>query len=124
MNIRVLIVDDETDFVETVVNRLKKRKVDATGVFSGEAAIGKLKEEAFDVVVLDVKMPGGMDGIETFREIRKIQPSAEIILLTGHASVETSAEGMEMGAFDYLMKPANFQELLKKIQGAFQRKKS
>ncbi|MBW2284913.1 MAG: response regulator, partial [Deltaproteobacteria bacterium] len=86
---RVLIVDDEEDFLETLVKRLGKRNLDATGVLSGEEALEAMKEKLFDVVILDVKMPGGMDGIETLREVKKVQPLAEIILLTGHGSVET-----------------------------------
>ena len=122
--IRVLVVDDEVDFLETLVNRLKKRKFEAEGATSGEAALELLKEKLFDVVVLDMKMPGGMDGIETFREMRKIQPHAEVILLTGHASVETSIEGMKLGAFDYLLKPVKFEELLAKLAAAIEKRVS
>jgi DNA-binding NtrC family response regulator len=119
---RVLVVDDETDFLETIVNRLNKRKLDAKGVTSGEAAIDLLKEELYDVVLLDIKMPGGMDGIETLREIKRIQPLVEVLLLTGHASVETSIEGMKQGAFDYLLKPMKFEDLLTKMAQAFEKK--
>ena len=122
MNFRVLVVDDEIDFLETIVNRLEKRKLEAKGVTSGEEAIALLKEELFDVIILDIKMPGGMDGIETLREIKKIQPLTEVLLLTGHASVETSIEGMKVGAFDYLLKPIKFEELLLKIATAFEKK--
>jgi DNA-binding NtrC family response regulator len=118
----VLVVDDEEDFVETLVNRLKKRKVPTTGVLSGEEAIDLMKKREFDVVILDIKMPGGIDGIETLREIKKIQPLAEVILLTGHASVETSIEGMKLGAFDYVLKPIKLEELLPKLAEAFERK--
>ena len=119
---RVLIVDDETDFLETIVNRLLKRKIDATGVPCGETALTLMKEKKFDIVLLDIKMPGGMDGIEILREIKKIQPSTEVILLTGHASVETSIEGMKSGAFDYLIKPVKFAELMEKLIAAFEKK--
>ncbi len=119
---RVLVVDDEVDFLETIVKRLQKRKIDTEGVTTGEAAIETLNEKLFDVVLLDVKMPGGMDGIETLREIKKIQPLVEVILLTGHASVETSIEGMKLGAFDYLLKPMKFEELLIKMASAFEKK--
>ena len=118
----VLVVDDEEDFVETFVNRLNKRKVPTTGVLSGEEAIELMKKKDFDVVILDIKMPGGMDGIETLREIKKIQPLAEVLLLTGHASVETSIEGMKLGAFDYVLKPVKLEELLPKLAKAFERK--
>ncbi|BBO66658.1 response regulator [Desulfosarcina alkanivorans] len=119
---RILVVDDETDFLETIVNRLNKRKLDARGVASGEAALDVLKEELYDVVLLDIKMPGGMDGIETLREIKRIQPLVEVLLLTGHASVETSIEGMKQGAFDYLLKPMKFDDLLSKMAQAFEKK--
>ena len=119
---RVLVVDDEEDFLETLVNRLQKRDIDAAGVKSGEEALKMMKGKLFDVVILDVKMPGGMDGIEALREIKKIQPLAEVILLTGHASVETSIEGMKLGAFDYLLKPVKLEELMTKMAQAFEKK--
>jgi len=119
---KILVVDDETDFLETILARLKKRKLDATGVTSGEAAVNLLKNQLFDVVLLDVKMPGGMDGIEALREIKRIQPLVEVVLLTGHASIETSIEGMKQGAFDYLLKPMKLEELLSKMAEAFEKK--
>ncbi|MCJ7540383.1 MAG: response regulator [Desulfobacterales bacterium] len=119
---RILVVDDEVDFLETIVNRLQKRKLNASGVTSGEKAVELLQNELFDVVILDIKMPGGMDGIETLREIKKIQPLVEVILLTGHASVETSIEGMKLGAFDYCLKPIKFEDLLQKMGAAFSKK--
>jgi DNA-binding NtrC family response regulator len=119
---RALVVDDEQDFLETLVNRLGKRSIDTTGVRSGEEAVEVMKKKLFDVVILDIKMPGGMDGIETLREMKKIQPLAEVILLTGHASVETSIEGMKLGAFDYLIKPIKLEELLTKMAEAFDKK--
>jgi DNA-binding NtrC family response regulator len=118
----VLIVDDEEDFLETIINRLKKRDIDATGSRSGEEALEVLKVKPFDVVVLDIKMPGGMDGIDVLKEIKKLYPLTEVILLTGHASVETSIDGMKLGAFDYLMKPIKLEELLKKIAQAIEKK--
>jgi len=119
---RALVVDDEEDFLETLVNRLNRRNIETSGVRSGEEALELMKKKLFDVVILDIKMPGGIDGIETLREIRKIQPLAEVILLTGHASVETSIEGMKLGAFDYLLKPVKLEELLVKLGEAFEKK--
>ncbi len=119
---RILVVDDEVDFLDTIVNRLQKRKLNAAGVASGEEAIALLKEQLFDVIILDIKMPGGIDGIEALREIKKIQPLVEVILLTGHASVETSIEGMRLGAFDYCLKPIKFEDLLQKMVSAFEKK--
>ena len=121
-NFRVLVVDDETDFSETIVKRLRKRGLEAECVASGEAALEMMKGKRFDVVLLDIKMPGGMDGIETFREMKKIQPLTEVIFLTGHATLESSVEGMKLGAFDYLIKPVKLDDLLPKLAEAFQKK--
>ena len=119
---RVLVVDDEKDFVEATVKRLGKRGIDTEGVLSGEQALELMKEKRFDVVLLDIKMPGGMDGIETLREMKKIAPLTEVILLTGHASVESSIEGLKLGAFDYLLKPMKLEDLIKKLAEAFEKK--
>jgi two-component system, OmpR family, response regulator len=118
---RVLIVDDELDFLETIVKRLQRRKIDATGIESGLKALELLEREPFDVVILDVRMPG-MDGIETLKEMKKKRPLMEVIMLTGHASVESGVQGMQYGAFDYVMKPANIDDLLEKIHQAYERK--
>jgi DNA-binding NtrC family response regulator len=116
-NFNVLLVDDEAEFLETLVKRIKKRDVNVTGVESGEKALAFLGEHPVDVVVLDVRMPG-MDGIETLRELKKRHPLVEVIMLTGHASLEVAIEGMELGAFDYLMKPIDIDELLYKLEDA------
>ncbi len=118
---RVLIVDDEPDFLETILKRLKRRKIDATGVSSGKEALDLLERQPFDVVILDVRMPG-MDGIETLKEMKKRRPLLEVIMLTGHASVEAGMQGMQLGAFDFVMKPADIDELLEKIRQAHERK--
>lgn len=118
---RVLVVDDEPDFLETIVKRLKRRNIDVTGVDSGKAALELLESEQFDVVILDVRMPG-MDGIETLKEMKVKRPLMEVIMLTGHASVESGMQGMRLGAFDYVMKPASIDELLEKIRQAHERK--
>ena len=118
---KVLFVDDEIDFLETLMKRMKKRGVDVAGVGSGEKALDYLNKQLVDVVVLDVRMPG-IGGINTLREIKKIDPLMEVIMLTGHASIEAAIEGMQSGAFDYLMKPADFDELFYKIQDAFKRR--
>lgn len=117
-SINVLIVDDETEFLETVVKRLRKRNLTVSGVASGEAALKQLETNPAQVVVLDVKMPG-MSGLDTLREIKKRYSGVEVIMLTGHASTEAALEGMAMGAFDYLMKPTQIDELVYKIQDAF-----
>ncbi len=117
----VLLVDDEAEFLETLVKRLRKRKLNAMGAKSGEEALEVLRAQPVDVVVLDVKMPG-MDGIETLREIKRHSPLVEVIMLTGHANMEVAITGMELGAFDYLMKPMDIDELLYKLQDAYKKK--
>jgi two-component system, OmpR family, response regulator len=121
-NFNILIVDDEEDFRVTLVKRLQKRKLEVFGAESGQKALTLMDAMIFDVVVLDVKMPG-MDGIETLREMKKKNPLTEVILLTGHASMESGIEGMKFGAFDYVMKPVNIDELLEKIRQAYERKR-
>jgi DNA-binding NtrC family response regulator len=123
-NPNILVVDDEGDFLETLMNRLKKRNIGTLGCASGEEAVRLAKAHPFDVVILDIKMPGGMDGIETLREIKRIRPETEVILLTGHASLETSVEGMKQGAYDYLLKPIRLEDLLEKLVLALERKGS
>ncbi len=120
---KVLVVDDEKDFLEMTVKRLSKRGIDCQGVQSGEKAVEKMKNYHCDVVLLDVKMKG-MSGIETLREIKRSNPLVEVIMLTGHASVESGIEGMKLGAFDYLMKPMEFEPLLEKLQEAYEKKNS
>ncbi|MEN6440459.1 MAG: response regulator [Syntrophobacter sp.] len=120
-NFSVLIVDDEVEFLETLVKRLRKRKIKVEGVTGGESALRSLKEIPVDIVVLDVKMPG-MGGLETLREIKRAYPLIEVIMLTGHANMEVAMEGMDLGAFDYLMKPTDIDDLLYKIQDAYKRK--
>jgi len=117
----VLLVDDEKEFLDTVIKRLRKRGVNAIGAENGEEALEKIEHHPVDVVVLDVKMPG-MDGIQTLREIKKNHPLVEVVMLTGHASIEVAIEGMELGAFDYLMKPVEIDELLYKLQDAYKKK--
>jgi two-component system, OmpR family, response regulator len=118
---KVLIVDDEQDFLETIVKRMQARSIDVTGADSGSKALELLDGRDFDVTILDVKMPG-MDGIETLREIKKKKPLTEVIMLTGHASVESGIQGMQLGAFDYVMKPVALDELLEKVRQAYERK--
>jgi two-component system, OmpR family, response regulator len=118
---KVLIVDDELDFLETIVKRLQARDVDVSGVESGYLALEALDHSPPDVIILDVRMPG-MDGIETLRQIKEKKPLTEVIMLTGHASVESGIQGMQLGAFDYLMKPIALDELLEKVRQAYARK--
>jgi len=112
------MVDDEKEFVEPLAERLSMRDYDVTTSLSGEEAIEKIKASRFDVVVLDVSMPG-MDGIETLREIRRLKPLIEVILLTGHATVDSAIDGLKLGAFDYLKKPCETEDLIVKIEQAY-----
>lgn len=118
---RVLLVDDEEDFVEMLSLRLQEAGEKVSAAYSGEECLDALAKTHIDVVVLDIKMPG-MDGMETLVEIKKRFPLVEVIMLTGHGSAETAVEGMKLGAFDYLMKPAEFEELTAKLQRARERK--
>lgn len=118
---RVLVVDDEVDFRETMVNHLLKRTVDASGAEDGEKALELVNKFNYDVVILDIRMPG-IDGITALREIKKIKPLIEVILLTGHGSVESGIEGMKLGAFDYILKPAKFDDIFQKIEQAYEKK--
>ena len=120
----VLLVDDEEPFVATMIKRLTKRGFDVQGAFSGDAALKALAEHPnIQVVILDVKMPG-MDGIETLKEIKRQFPLVEVIMLTGHATVESAIEGMKQGAFDYLMKPCEIETLVSKVGEAAARKRA
>ena len=119
--IRLLLVDDEDDFRTTLASRLRKRKLVVWDVNNGYQALEEVKSKLIDVAVVDVKMPG-MDGLEALKQIKLINPFIEVIMLTGHASVESGIEGMRLGAFDYLMKPCDINELILKIEDAYQRK--
>lgn len=118
---RVLVIDDEVDFVETIVKRLRDRGLDAQGALSGPEGLKILDERDFDVIILDVKMPK-MNGIEALREIKKKKPLVEVIMLTGHGSVESGIQGLQLGAFNYVMKPVPLNELLKQMSQAYERK--
>jgi CheY-like chemotaxis protein len=117
-NIRVLLVDDEEQFVKNMARILKVRGFDVATAFSGYDALDTVKKEGgFDVVVLDVKMPG-MDGIETLGEIKKLAPGTEVIMLTGHATLSSGAQAMRKGAYDYMMKPFEIEDLVEKLKEA------
>lgn len=114
MKIKVLLVDDEKDFVETLAQRLEVRDFDVRYSLSGDDALVLIQEHDIDVIILDVLMPG-KDGIETLRLIKNLKPLIQVIMLTGHATVETGIEGMKLGAYDYLVKPTETEELVEKI---------
>ena len=121
-SIRLLRVDDEVDFLETLVKRLRTRGLDVRSAKSGGEALEELGKELPDVVILDVKMPD-MSGIDVLGVIKKRYPMVEVIMLTGHASLEMAMRGMELGAYDYLMKPMDLDELLYKIEDAHGQKR-
>ena len=114
---RILIVDDETDTGEILSLRLARRGLIPAFVESGEAALDYLEKNPADVVLLDIKMPG-MDGLETLERIRRLYPQTSVIILSGHADMESAAKGMELGAFFYLLKPVNLEDLCHKIEDA------
>lgn len=121
MAISVLVVDDEEVFVQTLAKRLTLRRFNVYTATRKERVYRTLEENRIDVVLLDVKMPD-LDGIEATRDIKAGYPLIEVILLTGHASMEASLEGMKLGAFDYLLKPVNIDELVYKIEDAYRKK--
>jgi DNA-binding NtrC family response regulator len=119
--IRILIVDDEKDFVDMLALRLETAGQTVFKAHSGEAGLKQLQKNPADVVLLDIRMPG-MDGIDVLRQIKQHHPLVEVILLTGHGTVQTAVEGMKLGAYDYLIKPADFDELVRKLEGARKRR--
>jgi two-component system, OmpR family, response regulator CpxR len=121
MKIRVLLVDDEREFVDTLAERLELRDFGITKAFDGDEALARIAEADVDVVVLDVLMPG-KDGLTTLREIKKTKPIIEVIMLTGNATVPSAIEGLQSGAHDYLMKPTETKDLVSKIVLAYKRK--
>jgi DNA-binding NtrC family response regulator len=117
----ILLVDDEVVFTNNMSKLLTKRGYRVTAVNSGEDALRALQENSFDVMVLDLKMPG-MDGIATMHEMRKLELSTEVLILTGHGSIDTALEAIQLGAYDYVTKPCEIEELVSKIEAAFERK--
>ena len=118
---RILLVDDEAVFAANMSKLLSNRGYRVKTADSGKAAVGVLEKETFDVIVLDLKMPG-MDGIATLREIQKMGRFTETLILTGHGSIDTALEAVKSGAYDYLTKPCGIDELVTKIEAAFKKK--
>jgi len=119
--LRLLLVDDEREFVETLADRLKMRDLDAAIANHGEEALDAVKREEPDVIVLDLKMPG-IDGIEVLKRVKAAYPNVEVIILTGHGSRKDEETARKLGAFDYVNKPADLDALVTRIRSAFQRK--
>ncbi len=118
---KILLVDDEVVFTQNMSKLLTNRGYVVTAVNSGDAAIQAMEEKDFDVVVLDLKMPG-MDGLTTLKEIKKLGLFTETLLLTGHGSIDSALEAIKLGAYDYLTKPCEIDELVSKIEGAWEKK--
>jgi len=119
----IMLVDDEIPFVEAMTKRLTRRDLVVEQAFNGKDALEQLIDGSkAEVVILDVKMPG-MDGIEALQAIKRKVPLVEVIMLTGHATVESAIEGMKMGAFDYLLKPCDMDHLITKVSEAAARKR-
>ncbi|SDL57933.1 Response regulator receiver domain-containing protein [Maridesulfovibrio ferrireducens] len=115
--IRVLVVDDEPDFLKLIGRRLAKRNVDVDVANNGQEALNFLSKTSVNVVILDVRMPG-LSGIETLKEIRRRYHDVEVIMLTGHGSVQSGIEGISHGAYDYILKPFLIDDLLERIRAA------
>ena len=122
-NLNLLIVDDEERFLNTTKALLEKQGISTSIAINGYEALKIMEERPADVVIIDVKMPG-MDGVEVLTKIKHRFPLVQVILLTGHASVESAVEGLKMGAFDYLTKPCDIPELMKKVKQALEKKRA
>ena len=120
---RVLVVDNEVEFASTLADRLCLRKIEAESVFSGEDTMPAVSRLQPDVIILDLDMPD-MSGLEVLSQVKATDPSIEVILLTGHGSFDAGLTGMELGAFDYLVKPVDLAQLMEKITEAYSKRKS
>jgi DNA-binding NtrC family response regulator len=115
--IKLLLVDDEEGYVNVLANRLSKRNIDVTKAYSGSQGIQAVRKEDFHVAVLDLKMED-MNGIDVLKIFKKMYPEMEVIMLSGHGSEQAAREGIALGAFDYLTKPCELEELIEKIREA------
>ncbi|OGP52221.1 MAG: two-component system response regulator [Deltaproteobacteria bacterium RBG_13_43_22] len=118
---KLLLVDDEVAFANNIAKLISKRGYDIITVYNGESAVQAVDETDFDVIVLDLKMPG-LDGLAVLKQIKRKKPGVEVIILTDHDSFESGIDGMQLGAFDFIMKPVRFDDLQEKIRQAYQRK--
>jgi len=115
--IQLLLVDDEVAYVNVLSNRMGRRNIDVTKALSGTEGIQALRGKDFDIAILDLKMED-MDGLEVLRIFKKMVPQMPVIMLTGHGSEQAAKAGLELGAFDYLIKPCDFEDLIEKIKDA------
>lgn len=118
MKIKLLLVDDEKEFIDTLAARLELKEFAVSVAYSGNQALDMMKDHEFDIVILDVLMPG-IDGIETLKHMKSMAPLTQIIMLTGNATVDNAILGMKNGAYDFLLKPAESSILVQKITAAF-----
>ena len=118
---KMMLVDDEERFLATTKKLLAKKGYDVLTAISGAEALEKLRTQNIHVVILDVKMPG-MDGIETLKAVKSKYPMVEVIMLTGHGTVESAVEGLKSGATDYLTKPTDVNDLIAKAEEAFEKR--
>lgn len=119
--IRVLVVDDEARFRTTLAKMLRSRGLAVEAVGSGEECLAELDDRPYDVVLLDIRMPG-LGGLETLRLLKERHPEVEVVMLSGHANLDTAIELLKLGAYDYLVKPCPLEEVLLKIENAFEKK--
>ena len=106
---KILVVDDEVIFANNISKLISKRGYEVETVYNGESALEVLKENDFDVIILDLKMPG-LDGLATLKQIKEKKSDVEVIILTGHGSMDSGIDGIQMGAFDFIMKPVRFDD--------------
>jgi len=118
---KILLVDDEVEFASALAERLQLRSYDVKIAHNALEALAVIHTQVPDVIILDLKIPG-MDGIETLKTIKKIDPTIEVIMLTGHGDVQSVAEGMKSGVFEYIMKPVDIGELTVKIDNAMKKR--
>ncbi len=121
MSEKVLLIDDEQDFLDVLSERMKNRDIDVTATSSAKDALELAENEAFDAIILDLQMPE-MDGLQALQRLKTLNPDLQVILLTGHATVEKGVQAMKLGATDVMEKPADIQQLVEKIKNAHARK--
>ena len=119
--LKLMLVDDEKRYLQTTAKLMGKKGIDVVTAESGEQALDLLKTLDVHVVILDIKMPG-MDGFKTLRAIKTLYPPVEVVLLTGHTTMDSAIDGLQFGAFDYVMKPADVEDIVNKAYEAFEKR--
>ena len=120
--LKLMLVDDEKRYLQTTAKLMEKKGIEVVTAQSGEQALDLLRTHDVHVVILDIKMPG-MDGFKTLRAIKTLYPQVEVIMLTGHATMDSAIEGLQFGAFDYVMKPADIDDIVNKAYEAFEKRR-